>query len=110
VAQKRPTVAWDGSFGGEDKAKVTVYDKIGEACRRAFSTYEPKPVSAPIVLIRSSWDQGGEGRDWHVGWGRYTPNFVAAAVDGHHTRLFDMPAVESLAEIIRTHTGTRDEA
>ena len=110
VTEKRSTVAWDGSFGGEDKAEVTVYDEVGKACRRAFSTYEPKPVSAPIVLIRSSWDQGGEGRDWHVGWGQYTPTFVAATVDSHHKRIFDMPAVESLAEIIRTHTCTRDEA
>jgi thioesterase domain-containing protein len=110
VAKKRPTGAWDGSFGEEDKAKVTVYDKIGEACRRAFSTYQPKPVSAPIVLIRSSWDQGGEGRDWHVGWGEYTPSFAAETVDGRHKQLFDMPNVESLAAIIRAHTGTRDEA
>jgi thioesterase domain-containing protein len=109
VAEKRRTVAWDGSFGGEDKAKVTVYDTIGTACRRAFRTYEPKPVAAPILLIRSSWDQGGEGRDWHVGWGGYTPTFAAATVDAHHTRLFEMPAVESLAAIIRAHAGTRDE-
>jgi thioesterase domain-containing protein len=110
VVKKRRTVAWDGSFGVEDAAKATVYDRIGEACHRAFTTFLPRPVSAPIVLIRSSWDQGGEGRDWHVGWGQYTSTFAATVVDGQHKGLFDMPAVEKLAEIIRTHTGTRDEA
>jgi len=109
-AKKRRTLAWDGSFGKEEAAKVTAHDRIGEACHRAFVTCVPKPVSAPIVLIRSSWDQGGEGRDWHVGWGQYTPTFVATVVDGQHKGLFDMPAVESLAELIRIHTGTRDEA
>jgi thioesterase domain-containing protein/acyl carrier protein len=102
-------VGWDGDIGGEGEGGKPVYGSIARACRRAFRTYEPKPVSAPILLIRSSWDQGGEGRDWHVGWGEYTPSYAVATVDAHHKDIFEMPAVESLAAIIRAHTGTRDE-
>jgi thioesterase domain-containing protein len=45
-----------------------------------------------------------------VGWDEYTPSYSVATVDAHHKDIFEMPAVESLAEIIRAHTGTRDEA
>ena len=109
---RRVGVAWDGDLGGEGEVGngKTVYSSIAKACRRAFRKYEPKPVSAPILLIRSSWDQGGEGRDWHLGWDEYTPSFELAEVDGKHKGIFEMPAVESLAAIIRAHTGTRDEA
>ena len=113
----QPTaVGWDGDIGGEVGGEggggggKSVFGAIARGCRRAFRTYEPKPVSAPILLIRSSWDQGGEGRDWHVGWGEYTPSYAVATVDAHHKDIFEMPAVESLAAIIRAHTGTRDEA
>ena len=107
----QPTaVGWDGDIGGEGGGGKSVFGAIARGCRRAFRTYEPKPVSAPILLIRSSWDQGGEGRDWHVGWGDYTPSYAVATVDAHHKDIFEMPAVESLAAIIRAHTGTRDEA
>ena len=103
-------VGWDGDLGGEAGGGKSVYGSIARACRRAFRTYEPKPVSAPILLIRSSWDQGGEGRDWHVGWDEYTPSYAVATVDARHRGIFEMPAVESLAAIIRAHTATRDEA
>lgn len=103
-------VGWDGDLGGEGGGGKSVFGSIARACRRAFRTYEPKPVSAPILLIRSSWDQGGEGRDWHVGWDEYTPSYAVATVDAHHKDIFEMPAVESLAAIVRAHTGTREEA
>ncbi len=108
---KRRQVGWDGDVGGQGEGAggKSVYGTVAKACRRAFRTYEPKPVSAPILLIRSSWDQGGEGRDWHLGWGAYTPSFEVATVDGKHKGIFEMPAVESLAAIFRAHTGTRDE-
>jgi thioesterase domain-containing protein len=109
---KSRRVGWDGDVGGQGGGggRKSVYGSVAKACRRAFRTYEPKPVSAPILLIRSSWDQGGEGRDWHLGWGEYTPSYSVAEVDGRHKGIFEMPAVESLAAIIRAHTGTRDEA
>lgn len=104
VAKRRRRVAWDGSSIEGEQRQRSAHAVVARACRRAFRRYQPKPVSAPIVLIRSSWDQGGEDRDWHAGWGAYTPHFDEQVVDARHNGIFEMPGVESLAAIIRART------
>ena len=78
---------------------------VAMACRRAFNTFDPRPSSAPITLIRSAEEQVGEGRDWDFAWDDYTPLLEIESVDAGHKTLFQGSAVKALAEIIRRSTA-----
>ena len=83
----------------------TKYVPVAMACRRAFNTFEPRPSSAPITLIRSAEEQVGEGRDWDFAWDGYTPRLEIETVDAGHKTLFQGSAVKALAEIVRRSTA-----
>lgn len=105
--RRRPPPA--GSLDGKGR-RFAAHDAVRRGIRHAFATYEPKHIAAPIVLVLSSRHQAvGEGHDWHLGWGEYTPSFKVVAVDGRKRDMFRAPNVESLAAIIRAYTGGRDE-
>jgi len=74
---------------------------VAMACRRAFNTFEPRPSSAPITLIRSAEKQPGEGKDWDFAWDDYTSHLEVRTVDARHQTLFEGASVEALATIIR---------
>jgi thioesterase domain-containing protein/acyl carrier protein len=98
-----------GSPDGKGR-RVAAHDAVRRGIRRAFATYEPKPVAAPILLILSARHQAvGEGHDWHLRWGEYTQSFEVAAVNGRKRDMFRGPNVESMAAIIRAHTDARHE-
>jgi thioesterase domain-containing protein/acyl carrier protein len=91
---------WRTSVGrakGEERAR---YVPVAMACRRAFNTFDPRPSSAPITLIRSAEEQVGEGRDWDFAWHDFTPRLDVTTVDAPHQTLFEGSAVEALANII----------
>ena len=77
---------------------------------RACLSHDPKPVAAPVLLIRSSRHRLlGEGYDWDTQWGKYTPSFTEVTVDGQKEYMFSTTNVESLAAIIRADTGAIGE-
>lgn len=87
---------------GEEQVKDV---PVALACRRAFNTFEPRPSSAPITLIRSAEEQVGEGRDWDFAWEAYTPSLEIETVDAEHQTLFQGSAAKALAEIIQRSTA-----
>ncbi|MFO7699788.1 MAG: condensation domain-containing protein [Acidimicrobiia bacterium] len=92
---------WDGSLGGAEGRERMKYDAIAQACRRAFSSWEPRAVKAPIVLLRSTEYQPAEGKDWHLGWDAYTPDFGVETVEGsQHEAMFEVPSVDQLADVV----------
>lgn len=94
----------------EEPRPVDAVSRVRQGIARAFLAYEPKPVAAPVLLIRSS-RHGllGEGYDWGTQWGEYTPSFKEVTVDGQKEDMFSTPNVESLAAIIRAHTDVLGE-
>jgi thioesterase domain-containing protein/aryl carrier-like protein len=95
---------------GEDPQPVDAVSAVRQGIAHAFATYEPKPVAAPVLLIRSSRHQLlGEGYDWGTQWGEYTPSFTEVTVDGQKEDMFSTPNVESLAAILKAHIGASDE-
>ena len=89
----------------EDSRPVDAVSAVRQGIARAFLTYEPKPVAAPVLLIRSARHQLlGEGYDWGTQWGEYTPSFTEVTVDVQKEDMFSTPNVESLAAIVRAQT------
>jgi len=87
---------------GEEQTKDV---PVAMACRRAFNSFDPRPSSAPITLIRSAEEQVGEGRDWDFAWEAYTPRLEIETVDAEHQTLFQGSAAKALAEIIQRSTA-----
>ncbi len=83
---------------GEDQARNVA---VALANDRAFNSFEPRPSSALITLIRSAEQQVGEGKDWDFAWDDYTPRLQTETVDARHQTLFEGSAVQALAAIIR---------
>jgi thioesterase domain-containing protein/acyl carrier protein len=92
---------WDGSFGGAEGRDRLKYHAIAQACRRAFGSWEPRAVKAPIVLLRSTEYRPAENRDWHLGWDEYTPEFDVETIEGsQHEAMFEEPSVDQLADVV----------
>lgn len=92
---------WDGSFGGAEGRDRLKYHAIAQACRRAFGSWEPRKVKAPIVLLRSTEYRAAEDKDWHLGWDAYTDRFSVETIEGSaHESMFEAPSVEELARIV----------
>ncbi|MGI9585481.1 MAG: alpha/beta fold hydrolase [Acidimicrobiia bacterium] len=90
---------WDGSFGGADGKDRLKYHAIAQACRRAFGTWEPRKVEAPIVLLRSTEYRAAEDKDWHLGWDEYTNDFFVETIEGSaHLSMFEAPSVDAMAQ------------
>jgi thioesterase domain-containing protein/acyl carrier protein len=91
---------------GGDRRPVDPHTAVRHAVFRAFDAYEPKPVAAPILLVRSSRHRTiGEGYSWHMGWGEYTESFEVTTVEGQREDMFRVPNVELLASILQAHIG-----
>lgn len=92
---------WDGSFGGAEGRDRLKYHAIAQACRRAFSSWDPPAVNAPILLLRSTEYRAAEDKDWHLGWHEYTPEFEVETIEGsEHEAMFEEPSVDRMAEIV----------
>ncbi len=92
---------WDGSFGGAEGRDRLKYHTIAQACRRAFSSWEPRAVKAPIVLLRSTEYRAAEDKDWHLGWDAYTTDFEVEEIEGSkHEAMFEEPFVDEMAELV----------
>jgi thioesterase domain-containing protein/acyl carrier protein len=92
---------WDTSVRKPTGEERATFVPVAMANRRAFNTFDPRPSSAPITLIRSAEEQAGQGKDWDFTWEGYTPRLEIETIDAGHTTLFEGLAAKALADIIR---------
>ena len=81
---------------------------MAEANQRAFRSFDPPAVGAPVALFLSTdYDNRYEGVYWHTDWGEVTPEFEKVTLSAGHQSVMRPPAVDLLADEIKKRLDTR---
>ena len=90
---------------GDVEARYEVFrQKVFETSISAFGSYQPKPVRAPMLLIKADVDDRPAGdAASQPDWAEYTPHLTEAYVDTDHLSMLKEPAVADVAKLVTAH-------
>ena len=89
------------SFGTDEQRREYYQQRVTRCCTRAFRSYELRPVSAPIKLIRSTQYAGLDSRNFHLQWRDLTTSeFSIEVIEAEHMQILFAPSVAKIADAI----------
>jgi len=97
---------WRRASGRAGDRMDIYHERVERGCRRAFHRYEPGPTNATILLIRSTHFAEFDAKDYHMRWGKLTPDFRVELVESRHETILEEPAVAEVAKSMRYHLSS----
>jgi thioesterase domain-containing protein len=94
--------------GASARGARAVFD-VFEANMRAVVAYRPRPLAAPLLVVRATEQATPMHADPHLGWGAWAIGGLATVeVPGSHLTMLEAPAVTKLATILRRYLALPD--
>ena len=115
VCQVRSEMFWESlrhrKNGHNSHHSLTYHlEQLAMAYDRAWKVYEPKPYAGRVLHVYAEHQPLGIDPDPSLGWSEYlTGEYTVRAIPGFRQNLLDEPAVDLVAEFVRSALDEREK-
>ena len=99
---KTPSSEVHANYQADRDFDTRILGQVRDACR----SYNPQPIGARVLLVRSSEEPRGFGLSRRLGWDRLRDRqWLMTTIRGDHCEVFMEPQIGILARAIREAVG-----